>query len=118
MPVFRRYIERDDSAVLITECQGPENSLIGGYVLLLTRRRLLVTRQSRISGRIRVYLDVPLNDLADVVWLAHDRQSALEFAATVGETRYRFLITSTHNRQLWRVGVHLNRLFGRVPAAA
>ncbi|MBA3488046.1 MAG: hypothetical protein H0T78_00605 [Longispora sp.] len=117
MPVFRRCVNYDDTAVLIAECHRTGSATTGVYLMLLTERRMLVTRQSRISGRIRVHLDVSLDDLSDVVWLSNDRQSAIEFATTIGDTRHRFNISGHRFRQLWHVSMEFTRLFSQMPIA-
>ncbi|GIG58054.1 hypothetical protein Lfu02_24260 [Longispora fulva] len=115
MPAFRRCIDHDDTVFLVTGCQRPEVSLTREYLLLLTRQRLVVTRQSRLTGRVQVHLDAPLSDLDDVVWRTNERGSAVEFAVTTGDTRHRFFINRGRSRQLWRVNAQFSGLFAPVP---
>jgi hypothetical protein len=118
MATFRRHIERDDSVVLVTQCYRPEISFGSNYLLLLTKRRLIVTRQSRLSGKVWLHFSTPLADLKDVVWRTNNRQSAVEFAATTGDSRHRFFIGRGRSRQLWRVDAQFDRLFRPIPVTA
>ncbi|WP_018349519.1 hypothetical protein [Longispora albida] len=118
MPAFRRCVHPSDSVVLLAPCRRPEYSLTGDYLLLLTRTRLLVTRQSRLSGKVTLHLEAPISDLDDVVWRTNSSRSSVEFAAMIGDTRHRFWISRPRSRQLWRVDAQFSGLFRPVPVAA
>ena len=91
MPIFRRCVDRDDAAVLVTRCLRPDAPLGGGYLLLLTRRRLVVTQETRVLHRLRLHLNVNLRHLSNVAWRTDP--SAIEVAATaVDGVRERFRI--------------------------
>ena len=111
MPIFRRCVESDDAAVLVTRAQRPDRPLGSDFVLLLTYRRFVVTQESRLLRRLRLHLNTELRHLANVTWHPDPRLSAIELAATaVDGIRERFWIHAGHPKQVW----HLDALFSYV----
>lgn len=93
MPILRRCVDPDDPTILVTRCLRPEATMTGDFLLLLTRRRLVVTRQSPVLRRLRLHLNTDLRHLSGVTWNLDLRQPSVEIAATaVDGIRERFHI--------------------------
>ncbi|TDC57744.1 hypothetical protein E1258_21680 [Micromonospora sp. KC207] len=111
VPVFRRCVGAGDATVLVARCTRP-NRAAGEYLLLLTDRRLVITRQTRVLHRLRLHLNAELRELSDVTWSADPRQSAVELAATaIDGVRERFVIRTQHPRQVWQLDALLHHAF-------
>jgi hypothetical protein len=94
MSVFQSCIEPGDSAVLVTRCVRSDAPAAGEHLLLLTYRRLVVTKQSRVLHRMRVHLNSNLRHLSSVTWSPDLHDSAVEIAATaVDGVRERFTMS-------------------------
>jgi hypothetical protein len=119
VPNLRQSIRSDDEVVMLTHCLRPDGQMSGDHLMLLTRRRLVITKQSRVLGRIRLDMDAAVADLGDVRWSADPALPGVELAFTAGETRHRFWIDANHGKQVWRLDAVLARLFRRpsVPVA-
>ncbi|NYT93550.1 hypothetical protein [Salinispora sp. H7-4] len=113
MPVFRRCVGSGDAPVLVTRCRRPDRSATAGeYLLLLTHRRLVVTRQTRVLHRLRLHLNTELRELSDVTWGPDPRLHCLELAATaIDGVRERFVIRTRHPKQVWQLDELLNHAF-------
>src|SRR4051794_39415850 len=61
LPIVRRCVDADDTTVLVNRCAGD-------VLLVLTRRRLVVTRESRFLRRLRLHLNADLRHLSNVTW--------------------------------------------------
>ncbi|MFG1802795.1 hypothetical protein ACGFI4_21875 [Micromonospora carbonacea] len=111
VPVFRRCVGAGDASVLVARCGRPDRAA-GDYLLLLTHRRLVVTRQTRVLHRLRLHLNAELGELSDVTWSADPRQPAVELAATaIDGVRERFVIRVQHPRQVWQLDALLHHAF-------
>ncbi|GAB7041216.1 MULTISPECIES: hypothetical protein [Catenuloplanes] len=112
MPVFRRCVEADDTAVLVARCLRPDRPLQGEFLLLLTQRRLVVTQETRVLRRLRLHLNAELRHLGNVNWNPDVQLSAVELAATaIDGVRERFWIRVGHPKQLWHLDALLSRVF-------
>lgn len=112
LPIFRRCVEPDDSAVVVTRCVRPNSPLEGEFLLLMTYRRLVVTQETRVLHRLRLHLNAELRDLSNVNWNTDPRTSAVELAATaVDGVRERFWIKVGHPKQVWHLDALLSRVF-------
>lgn len=113
MPVFRRCVGSGDAPILVTRCSRPNRSATAGeYLLLLTHRRLVVTRQTRVLHRLRLHLNTELRELSDVTWGPDPRLHCLELAATaIDGVRERFVIRTRHPKQVWQLDELLNHAF-------
>jgi len=99
LPVVRRCVEPDDSAVLVTRCLRPDQPMAGEFLMVLTNRRLVVTQETRVLHRLRLHLNANLRHLSDVTWNPDARQSAVEMAATAVDgvrERFRMQIGRAH----------------------
>jgi hypothetical protein len=112
MPIFRRCVEPDDSAVLVTRCVSPDRPMAGDFMLLLTYRRLVVTQETRVLHRLRLHLNANLRHLSDVTWNPDLRQSVVEVAATaVDGVRERFRMRLGEPEQVWHFDDLLKHVF-------
>jgi hypothetical protein len=114
IPMLRRCIAPDDSAVLVARCTRVDRPLRGEHLMVATQRRLVITHDSPILRRMRLHLNSPLAELSDVQWLLDARLTAIEFAATASDgVRERFLIKAVRPRDLWRIEASFVELFRR-----
>jgi hypothetical protein len=112
MPIFRRCVEADDPTVLVARCASPDHPMAGDFVLLLTRRRLVVTRESRVLHRLQLHLNTNLNHLSNVSWNTDVRHATIEMAATaVDGVRERFRMRLVESEQVWHVDALLKQVF-------
>jgi hypothetical protein len=112
MPVLRRCVEPDDSTVLVTRCLRPDRPMSGGFLLLLTYRRLVVTQETRVLHRLRLHLNADLRHLSNVTWNPDLSRTAVEVAATaVDGVRERFRIRLHEPEQVWHVDSLLKYVF-------
>ncbi|HEX6681539.1 MAG TPA: hypothetical protein VF062_02010 [Candidatus Limnocylindrales bacterium] len=111
MPVFRRCIEPNDPAVLVTRAHRPDRPLGREFILLLTYRRLVITQESKVLRRLRLHLNTEIRHLSNITWHPDPRLSAIELAATaIDGIRERFWIHAGHPKQVW----HLDALFSHI----
>jgi hypothetical protein len=107
LPVLRRSVSLDETTVLVARSRRPRLPIGGAYLLLLTNRRLVVSRESWLLHRVRLHLAAELRDLSQVVWTA-DPRSGVELAATAADgVRERFWIPTRDPRRVR----HLEALF-------
>lgn len=112
LPVFRRCVAPDDPAALVARCARPDQLLHGEFLLLLTHRRLVVTRQTRLLRRLRLHLNTELRHLHNVSWNPDPRLAAVELAATAMDgVRERFWIRVGHPKQVWHLDALLSHVF-------
>ncbi|WP_422772364.1 hypothetical protein ACN28C_04775 [Plantactinospora sp. WMMC1484] len=112
LPLLRNCVPAGEVTVLVTRCIRPAESAQGGYLLLLTTRRLVVTQQSRLLHRLRLHLNTELRHLSNVSWNPDPRASMVELAATaVDGVRERFLIRAGRPSQLWQLDALFGQLF-------
>jgi hypothetical protein len=110
--VFRRCVESDDAAVILARCVRPERPMAGDFLLLLTRRRLVVTQETRVLHRLRLHLNANLRHLSDVTWNVDERQTGIEVAATaVDGVRERFWMKLGGPEQVWQADALLKNVF-------
>ena len=118
MSVFRRCVEADDSAVLLTRCLRPNRATAGEFLLLLTNRRLVVTQQSRVLHRLSLHLNANLRHLSHVTWAADQDQIGFEVAATaVDGVRERFWMNLGDRDRVRQVESLFQRVFTGLSAA-
>lgn len=119
MPILRRCVDPDDATVLVTRCVSPDRPLAGDFLLLLTYRRLVVIRETRMLHRLRLHLNANLRHLSDVTWAPDLRASVVDVAATaVDGVRERFRMRLAEPEQVWNVDTRLQAVFRerRTPA--
>ncbi|MFR9778823.1 hypothetical protein ACL02O_22585 [Micromonospora sp. MS34] len=112
IPIFRRCVGTGDATILVTRCSRPDHPVGGEYLMLLTHRRLVVTRQTRVLHRLRLHLNTELRELSNVTWSPDARSQCVELAATaIDGVRERFLIRTHHPKQVWQLDALLNHAF-------
>jgi len=112
MPVFRRCVDWQDAAVLVSRCLRPGRPLLGEHLLLLTRSRLVVSQSTRVLHRTRLHLDAAVRDLGNVGWEVDPRLDAVELALTAPDgLRERFLIRFGDPQRVWHVDALLGHVF-------
>jgi hypothetical protein len=84
MPVLRHCVAPEDTTVLVARGLRPGLPMAGSYLLLLTNRNLVISRESRLLHRVQLHLAASLRDLSNVVWTRHER-SGIELAATAAD---------------------------------
>jgi hypothetical protein len=113
--VLRSCAGSRDDVVLVASCvrtnrrlrRGAPNSLI-----MITRSRLVVTSETRILRRLRLYLNADVTHLADVTWSPEPDRGALQFAATaVDGIREHFWIRLARADDVVRLDGLLRELF-------
>ncbi|GLZ80500.1 hypothetical protein Afil01_53070 [Actinorhabdospora filicis] len=112
VPSLRRNIRSDDEVLMLTPCLRAGGGFPGEFLLMLSKRRLVMTRQSKLLNRVRLSVDAPLSELTDVKW-STDPSAGIEVAFTYAEERHRFWIKALHNRHAWRLEAALARTFRR-----
>lgn len=112
MPVLRRCVSAEETTVLVARCQRPGTPMAGAFLLLLTNRRLVVSREGRLLRRVHLHLAAPLRDLVNVIWIADERANAVELAATTTDgLRERFWIPLPDAVRVRHVDVLLSHAF-------
>ncbi|WP_205324385.1 hypothetical protein [Glycomyces sp. YM15] len=123
VPLLRRNIGPGDQVSLLSRCVGSDGLGSGDHVLMLTGERLVVTRQSRLLGRVRLCLDAPVAAIENLRWSADPSGPGVELNFTVlegpGSTephRWHFWLPATHAKRVWRIDALLARAFRRPKA--
>ena len=117
MPILRRCVEPDDTAVLVSRCLRPDAPLAGEFMLLLTRRRIVVTQETKVLHRMRLHLNANLRQLSNVTWSNDFAHSAIEVAATAMDgVRERFRLRLADPDAVWHFDSLLEYVF-RTPRA-
>lgn len=118
MPVLRRCVAPEETTVLVARCQRPGLPMAGAFLLLLTNRRLVVSRESRLLRRVQLHVAAELRDLAEVVWAPDDR-SGVELAATAPDgIRERFWIAARDPRRVRHIDALFSHAFRSRAVAA
>lgn len=125
VPFLRRNIRAGDQVSLLSRCVGSDGLGSGDHVLMLTGERLVVTRQSRLLGRVRLCLDAPVAAIENLRWSADPAGPGVELNFTVLEGpgaaephRWHFWLPAGHAKRVWRVDALLARAFRRPKAVA
>jgi hypothetical protein len=125
VPLLRRNIGAGDQVSLLSRCVGSDGLGSGDHVLMLTGERMVVTRQSRLLGRVRLCLDAPVDAIENLRWSADPAGPGVELNFTVlegpGATephRWHFWLPATHAKRVWRIDALLARAFRRPKADA
>jgi len=118
MPILRRCVDPDDATVLVARCASSEYPQAGEFLLLLTKRRLVVTQQTRVLRRLRLHLNTNLRHLDNVTWTPDLRHSVIEVAAdAVDGIRERFTMRLAEPEQVWHFDALLKHVFRKSPAS-
>jgi hypothetical protein len=113
--VLRSCAGSRDNVVLVAPCVRTNRRLghrAPNSLIMITRHRLVVTSETRILRRLRLYLNADLTHLADVTWSPEPDRSALQFAATaVDGIREHFWIRLARADDVVRLDCLLRELF-------
>jgi hypothetical protein len=115
LSVLNSCVGPRDDTVLVARCSGTG---AGGddMVLMLTRRRLVITARSRLTRRVRLHLSLDLHHLADVTWTPEPDLGGVRLDATaIDGVREHLLIEAP---DVIRVGELLDTVFRGVALAA
>lgn len=85
LPVLRQCLGPRDTALIVTACARSERPRPRGRlrdILLLSRYRLVVTCENRLTHRLRLHLNADFGQLAEVAWTAEPERGGVQFAAT------------------------------------
>jgi hypothetical protein len=125
VPLLRRNIPAGDQVSLLSRCVGSDGLGHGDHILMLTGERMVVTRQSRLLGRVRLCLDAPVGAIENLRWSADPTGPGVELNFTVLEgpeatepRRWHFWLPATHAKRVWRIDALLARAFRRPRADA
>jgi hypothetical protein len=123
VPLLRRNIGSADQVSLLSRCVGSDGLGSGDHLLMLTGERMVVTRQSRLLGRVRLCLDAPVAAIENLRWSADPSGPGVELNFTVLEgpgatesRRWHFWLPAVHAKRVWRIDALLARAFRRPKA--
>jgi hypothetical protein len=110
MPVLRRCVAREETTVLVNRAQRPGGAP-AWYVLLLTNRHLVISRESRLLHRVQLHLAAGLRELTDAAWTPYERAGiALSMTASDG-VQERLWLPIREPRRLRQVDALLGHAF-------
>jgi hypothetical protein len=123
MTIFRSCVDQDDAVELVARCARPGAPLAGDYFLMLTRRRLVVTQETRPLHRRRLHLNANLRHLSNITWRLDLTRPGIELALTaVDGVRERLRLRLADTETVWRVEAMFRQAFhgkrASVPAPA
>lgn len=125
VPLLRRNARASDRVALLTGCVGSDGLASGEGMLMLTGDRIVVTRQSRLLGRVRVCLDAPVAAVEKLRWSADPSGpgvelnfTALEGPGSESPHRWHFWLPASHAKRVWHMDALLARAFRRPGAVA
>jgi hypothetical protein len=81
-PVLRSCVGDRDSALALARCGNSGRRVRSYQLLLLTRNRLVVTTEDRLTRRLRLHLNAELHHLADVTWTSEPALGVIKLSAT------------------------------------
>jgi hypothetical protein len=91
LSVLERCVGPGDATVLVARCSLADAS--GRYMIMLTRRRLVVTARNWLTRRLRLHLNLELRHLSDVNWAHEPRLGGVRLSVTaIDGVREHFLI--------------------------
>ena len=112
LPILNRCVPSDDVPILLAQANRPGDRT--HYLLLLTRRRLVVTGESRILRRRRLHLNADPRHLLDVLWTAEPELGRVALSATaIDGVREHFWVRTSDPE---RVTAALASVFRPAPA--
>ena len=111
LPTFRRCLG-GDPILLVSRGTRSDRPLSGDHVLALSRSRLVVTHETRLVHKLRVHLDAPIHELADVRWAPDPMLTSIELSATaIDGIRERFTLKVRHPARIWELDETLSYVF-------
>ena len=111
LPILHSCLPTDDEPVLLARASRPGDR--ASYLLLLTNRRLVVTRETRVLRRQHLHLNADPRHLMDVIWTPEPGMDAIALSATaIDGAREHFWIRTA---AVEASAAALHRVFGREP---
>lgn len=80
LPILNSCMANDDEPVLLARATRPGDR--ASYLVLLTTRRLVVTRETRLLRRQQLHLNADPRHLSDVIWTPEPSMGAIALSAT------------------------------------
>jgi hypothetical protein len=80
LPILNSCLSTDDEPVLLARATRPGDR--ASYLVLLTARRLVVTRETRVLRRQQLHLNADARHLSDVIWTPEPTMGAIALSAT------------------------------------
>jgi hypothetical protein len=118
MPVLRRCVPPEETTVLVARAHRPGVPVAAAFLLLLTNRRLVASRQSRLLHRVQLYVAAELRDLTQVAWTC-DPHAGIELAATIADgVRERFWLPTRDPRRARQLDALFSHAFRSRTGAA
>jgi hypothetical protein len=112
MPIFRRCVEPDDTTVLVSRCLRPDAPMAGEFILVLTRRRLVVTHETKVFHRLKLHLNANLRHLSSVSWRSDFDRFTVDISATaVDGVREQFRARLGEPEAVWHFDALLQHVF-------
>jgi hypothetical protein len=111
MPVLRRCVACEETTLLVARALRPGTPVTAAFLLLLTSRSLVISRESRLLHRVQLHLAAGLRDLTHVAWTPHER-AGIELAVTASDgIRERLWLPIREVRRLRQVDALLSHAF-------
>lgn len=98
-PLIRRSVGRGDTVLLVARCHHLGRTTHHDLLLALTPRRMVVTEETRLFGRVRRCLNLPLSDLRAAHWQSQDRPNLADLALYTHATSYHLRVRLAHAGQ-------------------
>lgn len=112
LPVVRRCLGPADAVLMVARCVRADRPHTGSHLIVLTRNRMVVTREGLLARRVRLHIDAPVHELSQVAWHRDPHSPAVDLAATaVDGIRERFRIMVPQPRTAWLVDAVLGQVF-------
>jgi hypothetical protein len=109
VPVLRRCAGDRDAVAVLARCtaRGRRRN-----VLMLTRRRLVVTSESGVLRRVSLHLNADLRQLADVTWTPEPDRAGIQLGLTaIDGVRENFWVRLGSTAEMWRLDEALRQAF-------
>ncbi|MFC4334128.1 hypothetical protein [Salininema proteolyticum] len=113
VPYLRLNSSPGDRVILLTAAMGSDGYSGGEHVLMLTGRRLVITRQSRLLNRVRAILDAPVEEVDRLRWSAVPVRPGVELSFAAGGEYFHFWLPAGHSKRMWHIDAHLAVVFRR-----
>jgi hypothetical protein len=108
LSIFKSCVDQDDTAVLMGRCGRP----LFDYYVMLTKRRLVVVRETRLLHLRRLHLNANLRHLSHVTWRLDFSKPSIEVAATAMDgVRERFRMRLGDDAAVWAAEELLRQVF-------
>lgn len=106
LPILRRCVGSRERPLIVASCARSDQADQPGRfrnLLLLTKHRLVVTSELGLFRRLRLHLNVGLNQLLDVTWCPEPERCGLRLRATAvdGAREWFWIKLGTNERVEW-----------------